>query len=261
MKAAAEHLTPVTLELGGKSPCIVDETANIGITAKRIAWGKFINAGQTCVAPDYLYVHQSVKDTLLSTIKKEIENFYSNAPEKNPDYPRIINERHFSRLCKYFDDGTVVYGGNINPESLQIAPTILDNVALDSPVMQDEIFGPILPVITFENLDEVIKFVTARPKPLALYFFSSDKKRQRKILQTLSFGGGCINDTILHLVSPHLPFGGVGNSGMGGYHGKNSFETFSHKKSGLCKTFFPDFSFRYPPYKDSFLKLLKKVMR
>ena len=261
MKAAAEHLTPVTLELGGKSPCIVDETANIGITAKRIAWGKFINAGQTCVAPDYLYVHQSVKDILLSTIKKEIENFYSNMPEKNPDYPRIINERHFSRLCKYFDDGTVVYGGNINPESLQIAPTILDNVALDSPVMQDEIFGPILPVITFENLDEVIKFVTARPKPLALYFFSSDKKRQRKLLQTLSFGGGCINDTILHLVSPHLPFGGVGNSGMGGYHGRNSFETFSHKKSVLCKTFFPDFSFRYPPYKDSFLKLLKKVMR
>lgn len=261
MKAAAEYLTPVTLELGGKSPCIVDETANISVSAKRIVFGKFINAGQTCVAPDYLFVHKSIKEKLLSEIKKEICNFYTDSPEQNQDYPCIINKRHFMRLCEYFKDGEIVCGGKTNFETLQIAPTIIDNVSLDSSVMQEEIFGPVLPVITFDEIDEVIKFVTERPRPLALYFFSADKKRQRKIVKMLPYGGGCINDTILHLVTPYMPFGGVGNSGMGNYHGKNSFETFSHKKSVLHKGFFGDLPFRYPPYGEFFLKLLRIIMK
>lgn len=261
MKAAAENLIPVTLELGGKSPCIVDETADIQVSARRIAWGKCINAGQTCVAPDYLLVQKSVKEKLLSAIEKEICVFYTDTPENNPDYPRIINERHFLRLCKYFEDGKVICGARTNPQTLQIAPTILDDVNMEAPVMQEEIFGPVLPVVTFDELDDVIKFVNDRPRPLALYFFSSDKKRQHKIIETLSFGGGCINDTILHLVSPYMPFGGIGNSGMGSYHGRNSFETFSHKKSMLHKKFFADLRFRYPPYSSSVLKLLMKIMK
>lgn len=261
MKAAAENLTPVTLELGGKSPCIVDETADIRVSARRIVWGKFVNAGQTCVAPDYLIVQKSVKETLLTAMKKEICALYTESAENNPDYPSVINERHFLRLCEYFKDGTIICGARTNRQTLQIAPTIIDNVSTESPVMREEIFGPVLPVVTYDEIDEVIRFVSSRPKPLALYFFSSDKKRQRKIIKTLSFGGGCVNDTILHLATPYMPFGGVGNSGMGNYHGKSSFETFSHRKSVLHKGFFADFKFRYPPYGDAVLKLLKKIMR
>ena len=261
MKAAAENLVPVTLELGGKSPCIVDETADIQVSARRIVWGKCINAGQTCVAPDYLLVHKSVKEKLLAAMEKEICAFYTDSPENNSDYPRIINKRHFLRLCEYFKDGKIICGARANQQTLQIAPTILDDVNIEVPVMQEEIFGPVLPVITFEKIDEVIKFVSDRPRPLALYFFSSDKKKQRRILKTLSFGGGCINDTILHLASPYMPFGGVGNSGMGSYHGKSSFETFSHKKSVLHKGFFADLRFRYPPYSGVVLKLLRKIMK
>lgn len=261
MKAAAENLVPVTLELGGKSPCIVDETVDIQVSARRIVWGKCINAGQTCVAPDYLLVHKSVKEKLLAAMKKEICAFYTDSPENNSDYPRIINKRHFLRLCEYFNDGKIICGARANQQTLQIAPTILDDVNIEAPVMQEEIFGPVLPVITFEKIDEVIKFVSDRPRPLALYFFSSDKKQQRRILKTLSFGGGCINDTILHLASPYMPFGGVGNSGVGGYHGKSSFETFSHKKSVLHKGFFADLRFRYPPYSGVVLKLLRKIMK
>lgn len=261
MKAAAENLVPVTLELGGKSPCIVDETVDIQVSARRIVWGKCINAGQTCVAPDYLLVHKSVKEKLLAAMKKEICAFYTDSPENNSDYPRIINKRHFLRLCEYFNDGKIICGARANQQTLQIAPTILDDVNIEAPVMQEEIFGPVLPVITFEKIDEVIKFVSDRPRPLALYFFSSDKKQQRRILKTLSFGGGCINDTILHLASPYMPFGGVGNSGMGSYHGKSSFETFSHKKSVLHKGFFADLRFRYPPYSGVVLKLLRKIMK
>lgn len=261
MKAAAENLVPVTLELGGKSPCIVDETADIQVSARRIVWGKCINAGQTCVAPDYLLVHKSVKEKLLAAMEKEICAFYTDSPENNSDYPRIINKRHFLRLCEYFKDGKIICGARANQQTLQIAPTILDDVNIEAPVMQEEIFGPVLPVMTFEKIDEVIKFVSDRPRPLALYFFSSDKKQQRRILKTLSFGGGCINDTILHLASPYMPFGGVGNSGMGSYHGKSSFETFSHKKSVLHKGFFADLRFRYPPYSGVVLKLLRKIMK
>lgn len=261
MKAAAENLVPVTLELGGKSPCIVDETVDIQVSARRIVWGKCINAGQTCVAPDYLLVHKSVKEKLLAAMEKEICAFYTDSPENNSDYPRIINKRHFLRLCEYFNDGKIICGARANQQTLQIAPTILDDVNIEAPVMQEEIFGPVLPVITFEKIDDVIKFVSDRPRPLALYFFSSDKKLQRRILKTLSFGGGCINDTILHLASPYMPFGGVGNSGMGSYHGKSSFETFSHKKSVLHKGFFADLRFRYPPYSGVVLKLLRKIMK
>lgn len=261
MKATAENLVPVTLELGGKSPCIVDETADIQVSARRIVWGKCINAGQTCVAPDYLLVHKSVKEKLLAAMEKEICAFYTDSPENNSDYPRIINKRHFLRLCEYFKDGKIICGAQANQQTLQIAPTILDDVNIEAPVMQEEIFGPVLPVITFEKIDEVIKFVSDRPRPLALYFFSSDKKQQRRILKTLSFGGGCINDTILHLASPYMPFGGVGNSGMGSYHGKSSFETFSHKKSVLHKGFFADLRFRYSPYSGVVLKLLRKIMK
>lgn len=260
MKAAAENLIPVTLELGGKSPCIVDETADVQVSARRIVWGKFVNAGQTCVAPDYLLVQKSVKEELLAAMKKEICTFYTESAENNSDYPRIINERHFMRLCEYFKDGQIICGARTNRQTLQIAPTIIDNVSVEAPVMREEIFGPVLPVVTYDELDEVIKFVSDRPRPLALYFFSSDKKRQREIIKTLSFGGGCINDTILHLATPNMPFGGIGNSGMGSYHGKSSFETFSHKKSILHKGFFADLRFRYPPYGSTVLKLLKKLM-
>ncbi|MCH5149772.1 MAG: aldehyde dehydrogenase [Spirochaetales bacterium] len=261
MKAAAENLIPVTLELGGKSPCIVDETADIQVSAKRIAWGKFINAGQTCVAPDYLLVQKSIKEKLLSAIEKEICAFYTDTPENNPEYPRIINKRHFLRLCKYFKDGKVICGARANSQTLQIAPTLLDDVNLEASVMKEEIFGPVLPVVTFDKFHDAIQFVNDRPRPLALYFFSSDKNRQHEIIEKLSFGGGCINDTILHLVTPYMPFGGIGNSGMGSYHGKNSFETFSHRKSILHKSFFADLWFRYPPYSGSVLKLLMKIMK
>lgn len=260
MESASKNLIPVTLELGGKSPCIVDETANIDLAAKRIVWGKFLNAGQTCVAPDYLIVHSSIKEKLVNSMIKYIIEFYGTEPCKNLDYPKIINDKHFTRLLGLLEDEKIVLGGNFNKKTNQISPTILDDVTWSSSVMQEEIFGPILPVLKFEKLDEVINTVNKRPSPLALYFFSTDKDRQKNIMKKISFGGGCINDTVVHLASSYMPFGGVGDSGMGGYHGKASFDTFSHKKSILKKSNLFDISLRYPPFKNN-LNILKKIMR
>lgn len=260
MEAASKHLTPVSLELGGKSPCIVDKTANIRLAAKRIVWGKFLNAGQTCVAPDYLLVDSKVKDKLVYWMKKYISKFYGTDPSSNPDFPKIINEKHFNRLTGLMDSGKVIYGGKSNPVTCQIEPTLLDQVHFHSPIMQDEIFGPILPMIEYDNLFEAILEIKRYPKPLALYFFTRDIENEKYVLKNISYGGGCINDTIVHLATSYMPFGGVGNSGMGGYHGKASFETFSHKKSVLKKSNLIDIPLRYPPYKDH-LKYAKLILK
>lgn len=260
MEAASKHLTPVTLELGGKSPCIVDETANVKLAAKRIVWGKFLNAGQTCVAPDYLLVHKSVKDKLIHEMKNYITLFYSNAPETNEDYPKIINERHFERLLGLMNSGNVLFGGKSNKETRQISPTIMDGVTWESAVMQEEIFGPLLPIIEFESLQDVLKLLKDRPKPLALYLFTTNRKNERYVINNASFGGGCINDTVIHLSNPNLLFGGIGESGMGQYHGKGSYDTFTHPKSIIKKSNIVDIYLRYPPFKEH-LKLLKKIMK
>lgn len=259
MESAARYLTPVTLELGGKSPCIVDETADINRAAKRIVWGKFLNSGQTCVAPDYLLVHSSVKERLVCAIKKYIKNFYGNAPETNPDYPKIINQKHFDRLLKLLQSGHLAAGGQYDKNTLQIAPALLDHVQWNSAVMQEEIFGPLLPVIEFDRLEDAFSMINARPKPLALYMFTRKKENAEAAVRTVSFGGGCINDTIIHLSNPNLPFGGVGDSGMGQYHGINSFYTFSHEKGIIKKSNMADIPLRYPPFKNH-IKLLKKIL-
>jgi len=248
-QAAANRLTPIVLEMGGKSPCIVDSTADIETTARRIVWGKFINAGQTCVAPDYLIVHKEIKDSLVQAIQKHIRDFYGDSPEKSGDYCRIINQKHFDRLLTFLQNGTIVVGGNTDRNQLYIAPTLIDNVTWEDPAMQEEIFGPILPILEYEDLAKVIAMINARSKPLALYFFSRDKKAQKRMIHEVPFGGGCINTTLMHTVNPNLPFGGIGNSGIGSYHGKWSFETFSHKKSVLNKSIRIDPRLPYPPYK------------
>jgi aldehyde dehydrogenase (NAD+) len=260
MAAAAKHLTPVTLELGGKSPCVVEDNARLDYTAKRIAWGKFINAGQTCIAPDYLLVNRRIKQDLLTKIKAYIQEFYGTDPATSPDYARIINQRHFARLASFLDNGTPLIGGQADPDTRYIAPTLLDNVSWDAAVMQDEIFGPILPVVEYGELEEAIALINARPKPLALYFFSNDSRKQEQILQSTSSGGVCINDTVMHIAVSALPFGGVGESGMGKYHGKASFDTFSHYKSVLKKGMWLDLAWRYAPYTASKLKLIKKIV-
>jgi len=260
MESASKHLTPVSLELGGKSPCIVDESANLDMAARRIVWGKFLNAGQTCVAPDYLLVHKSVKNALITKMNQYIEEFYGSDPLSSPDYPKIINDKHFNRLLRLIQNENVVVGGKYKEQTNQIAPTILDQVTWDKPVMQEEIFGPVFPVLEFEDLNQVVAIVTSHPKPLALYFFTNNQERERFVIQNISFGGGCINDTIVHLATSYMPFGGVGDSGMGGYHGKASFDTFSHQKSILKKSTLFDIPLRYPPYKNK-LKLLKLMMR
>ncbi len=260
MAAAAKHLTPVTLELGGKSPCIVDADTNIDLTAKRIVSGKFINAGQTCIAPDYLMVHQSVKEPLVDRIIHYIQKFYGIKPGKSPDYPKIINKKHFDRLLGLTKDATIMCGGDADPDQQIIAPTLLSNIDGDHPSMQEEIFGPILPVMEFDNLSDAIARINERPRPLALYLFSNDQKSIDEVLKNVSFGGGCINDTLIHFATPNLPFGGVGNSGMGGYHGKFGFDTFSHRKSVMRSTLRFDFPFRYPTFYKH-LKLLKTVLR
>jgi acyl-CoA reductase-like NAD-dependent aldehyde dehydrogenase len=260
MKAASKNLIPVTLELGGKCPCIVDKNINIEYTAKRIVWGKFFNAGQTCVAPDYLLVDNVVKQELISEMNNYIEKFYSKEPSKNPDYARIINIKQFKRLTKLLKEGNIVTGGKINEEELYIAPTIIDNISLNSKIMKNEILGPILPILDFDELKEAISIVNSKPKPLALYFFSRDKYKQNMIIKNTSSGGVCINDTVIHFATTHLPFGGVGQSGMGNYHGKASFNTFSHEKSILMKSFLFDINVRYPPYMNK-LKLLKRFLR
>jgi aldehyde dehydrogenase (NAD+) len=260
MEAAAKHLTSVTLELGGKSPCVVEADARLDYAAKRIAWGKFINAGQTCIAPDYLLVDRRIKQELLTKIKAYIQEFYGTDPATSPDYGRIINQRHFARLASFLDNGTPLLGGQANPDTRYIAPTLLDNVSWDAPVMQDEIFGPILPVLEYDELDEAIALINARPKPLALYFFSNDSRKQERMLQATSSGGVCINDTVMHIAVSSLPFGGVGESGMGSYHGKASFDTFSHYKSVLRRGMWLDLAWRYAPYTASKLKLIKKIV-
>ncbi|NLM10205.1 MAG: aldehyde dehydrogenase [Clostridiaceae bacterium] len=260
MEAASKHLTPVTLELGGKSPCIVHRDTNIDVSARRIIWGKTINSGQTCVAPDYCFAHKDIKGDLITAMKKYIKEFYGDVPCRNPEYPRIVNERHFSRLKGLLSSGDIVAGGDFNEETLQISPVILDNVSLDSPVMQEEIFGPILPVIEYDDIEQVISYINSRPKPLALYLFTGSKELEKMIVKRVSFGGGCINDTLVHLATSEMPFGGVGESGMGGYHGKWSFDTFTHKKSIMRKSFLIDIELRYPPYRNK-LSMLKKIMK
>lgn len=259
LEQAAQHLTPVTLELGGKSPCIVDETANLPLTARRIVFGKFVNCGQTCVAPDYILCHASVKDRLIGELKREIETQYGKKPLENDAYGKIVNEKHFSRLLSLIDREKVVYGGET--AGLRIAPTILDNVTWEDAVMGQEIFGPILPILTYTNMDEAIAQVRRRPEPLALYIFSSNKQHIQSWLSRVSFGGGCVNDTLIHLATSNLGFGGVGASGMGAYHGKKGFDTFTHYKSIVDKKTFLDLPMRYQPYatwKDKLVRMFVK---
>ena len=259
MEAAAKNLTPVTLELGGKSPCIVDADVDLDLAAKRITWGKFINAGQTCIAPDYLLVDRTVKSELLAGIKKYIGEFYGDDPSQSPDLARLISQRHFDRVAEFVNDGKVVIGGETKPEERYIAPTVLDEITWDDPVMEDEIFGPILPVLDYTNLSEAIEQINQRPKPLALYIFSRDKQKQQQVLDRTSSGGVCVNDTVMQVGVPELPFGGVGDSGIGSYHGKSSFDTFSHYKSVLKRGLWLDLDWRYAPYKGK-LDLLKKFI-
>jgi aldehyde dehydrogenase (NAD+) len=260
MKAAAEHLTPVTLELGGKSPCIVDYKTPVGTTARRIAWGKWVNCGQTCVAPDYLLVHENLKDKLLPALKEAVEKMYGADPKQSPDYGRMVNDRHFARVASMLSQGQVYFGGQTDEAQRYIAPTLLLNPDLSAPVMQEEIFGPILPVLTYRNLEEAVSFVNAKERPLALYVFTSSSKTERYVLENTHSGGGCVNDTLVHLSSPELPFGGVGASGMGAYHGKFSFDTFTQRRGFLKKSNVIDMPVRYAPYKNK-LKLLRWLMR
>ena len=257
LRHAAEYLTPVTLELGGKSPCIVDSTAKIRLAAKRIVFGKYLNCGQTCVAPDYILCDKRIRDELITAILAEIEKQFGKEPLKNPNYGKIINEKHFERILGLINGEKLVYGGQSEPESLRIAPTVLNNITWDDAVMGEEIFGPLLPILTFDTLDEALNTVESHPHPLALYFFSEDKAAQKKILDTCRFGGGCINDTIIHLATSDMPFGGVGESGMGSYHGRVGFETFSHYRSIVDKKTWMDLPIRYQKYTG----LKEKMMR
>lgn len=248
MQAAAANLVPVTLELGGKSPCIVDSTANIPLAARRIAFGKTLNAGQTCVAPDYLLIHRSVKEQFVDEYAAAVRTMLGEHPVDNPDYPHIVNERHFHRLQGLLQGARIRMGGGMKAEALRIEPTLLDELdPTTAPCMQEEIFGPILPIVPFDSLDEVERFVQARPKPLACYVFTSDRHSERRLLNSISSGGACVNDTIMHLAVPNLPFGGVGQSGMGAYHGVTGFNAFSHAKGVLRRFTFPDLPFRYAP--------------
>ena len=261
MEKASAHLTPVTLELGGKSPCIVDETANLKVTAARIAFGKYLNCGQTCVAPDYLYCHESIKDELLKEIKKQITKMYGKDPLKNDDYGKIINEKHFNRVKGLIDEKKVIHGGYSDDEALRIAPTVMDNITWNDAIMQEEIFGPILPVLTFSSLDEAINTVNNREHPLALYIFSSNKNNIRRVTSECGYGGGCINDTIIHLASSEMDFGGFGESGMGSYHGKHGFDTFTHYKSIVDKKTWLDLPMRYQPYKGLYEKMMRFFLK
>lgn len=258
-QAAAQHLTPVTLELGGKSPCIIDETANLPLAAKRIIWGKLFNAGQTCIAPDYVVVHYRMKKKLITLLIKEIENALGENPEQSEDFARIINLKNWKRQLSLIENQFIVYGGQSNEENLYLAPTLLDEPIAESPVMQEEIFGPILPIITYENKENLYRILNRYEKPLALYLFSEDRKFQKEILSTFSFGGGCINDTLTHFTNKNLPFGGVGHSGMGAYHGKLGFDSFSHKKSVVKKANWLDIPLRYAPYQGK-LNIIKRIL-
>jgi aldehyde dehydrogenase (NAD+) len=259
-KAAAENLTPVTLELGGKNPCIVDETANLKLAAKRIVWGKFINAGQTCIAPDYILVSEKVKSQFVDYLKAEITNAYGENPELSPDFARIVNEKNWNRLVKMLDNENIICGGKTNTKDCYIAPTLLDNSKLDSLVMQDEIFGPILPLLSFQEVSEIKTIINRYEKPLSLYVFSENKLFIKQIIQEYSFGGGCVNDTVVHFSNNRLPFGGVGHSGIGSYHGKLSFDVFSHHKSIVKKSNWLDLPMRYAPYKGK-LNDIRKILK
>ena len=256
LRHTAEHLTPAVLELGGKSPCIVDSTANIKLAAKRIVWGKYLNCGQTCVAPDYILCESSIKDEFVTEVIKQIKKQFGDEPLKNKDYGKIINEKHFARLCGLIDNNKVVVGGNSNPETCQIAPTVMDNVTYDDAVMGEEIFGPIMPILTFDSFDDVVGELKDKDKPLALYIFSSDKKHIKRVTNELSYGGGCINDVVIHLATSEMAFGGVGESGMGGYHGKDGFDAFSHYKSIVDKKTWMDLPMRYQPFKSKLYEAL-----
>ncbi|GGE58940.1 aldehyde dehydrogenase [Priestia taiwanensis] len=263
MEAAAKNLVPVTLELGGKSPVIVDRTANLDVAAKRVVWGKFLNTGQTCVAPDYLLVHSEIKAAFIAKMKEVIVSYYGENAMHSKDYGRIVNERHFDRLVGIIetDKENVIFGGNSVKEELYIEPTLLEAKSWSDAAMLDEIFGPILPIMEYNELETAIQTINARPKPLALYVFTEDESCEKEVLSRVSFGGGCVNDTILHLANPNLPFGGVGNSGIGAYHGKYSFDLFSHAKSIAKKTTKIDLNVLFPPYDDKKLNMLKKMLK
>ena len=261
MEKAAAHLTPVTLELGGKSPCIVEKSANLAMAARRIAFGKYLNCGQTCVAPDYLLIDESIRDEFVELFVEEIKKMYSENPFENADYGKIVNEKHFERLKGLICSQKVVYGGSSKKETLQIEPTVMVDVTAQDTIMQEEIFGPILPVLTYHTIGEAENFVASREKPLALYLFTENKEVEKRFLEQVSFGGGCVNDTIVHIASSEIGFGGVGNSGMGSYHGRKSFETFTHEKSILKKSTNFDVQIRYQPYNKGETKLLKEIFK
>ncbi|MFV5699125.1 aldehyde dehydrogenase [Flavobacterium sp. ZT3R17] len=259
-KAAAENLTPVTLELGGKNPCIIDETANLKLAAKRIVWGKFINAGQTCIAPDYILIQKNMKSHFLEFMKEEITKAYSENPKLSPDYARIINQKNWLRLVNMIEEDKVIFGGQTEIENCYISPTLIDESSVDSLIMKEEIFGPLLPILSYENETEINAVISKYEKPLALYVFTENHSFAQKIIQKYSFGGGCINDTVIHFSNKRLPFGGVGHSGIGAYHGSLSFDTFSHKKGIVKKANWLDLPMRYAPYNDK-LKTIKKILK
>ena len=261
MRHAAAHLTPVTLELGGKSPCIVEESANLKLAARRIVFGKYLNCGQTCVAPDYIYCDRKIKDQLLAEIKRQIKRQFRSEPLTNKNYGKIINEKHFDRITKLIDSSKVVFGGKCDRTTLKIEPTVMDHVTFDDAVMQEEIFGPILPILTYDSLDQAIHKINSMPHPLALYVFTSDKTAARKVTARCGFGGGCINDTIIHLATSEMGFGGFGESGMGSYHGKDGFRTFSHYKSIVDKKTWLDLPIRYQPYRKINEKLIHLFLK
>lgn len=261
LRKSAEHLTPVSLELGGKSPCVVDASANIRLAARRIVFAKFLNCGQTCVAPDYIYCQESVREDLLIHIRREIIRQFGEHPLTNPDYGKIINQKHFDRIRALIDEKKVYCGGEVREKELRIAPTVLDGVNWDDAVMQEEIFGPVLPVLTYHSLEDLIRLLNERPHPLAAYYFSSDKALIRRFTAKVQFGGGCINDAVIHLATSAMPFGGVGASGMGSYHGKAGFDTFSHKKSIVDKKTFIDLPMRYQPYTKVYDALIRMFLR
>ena len=261
MSKASAHLTPVTLELGGKSPCIVEKSANLKLAARRIVFGKYLNCGQTCVAPDYIYCDKEIKDELIRQIQKQIKKQFGSAPLNNKNYGKIINEKHFTRISNLINPDKVICGGDSNPKTLQISPTVMDHVTFQDAVMQEEIFGPVLPVLTYNSLDEAIVTVNSMAHPLALYIFTSDKDVARKVTSRCGFGGGCVNDTIIHLATSEMGFGGFGESGMGSYHGRDGFNTFSHFKSIVDKKTWLDLPMRYQPYKKIYEKLLRKFLK
>lgn len=260
MKAASKYLTPVTLELGGKSPCIVDKSDKIDLFAKRIVWGKLLNSGQTCVAPDYFLIHKDVKEEFLKSVKKYIKEFYGDNPIESEDYIKIINKKHFERILSLINKDSIILGGKYDEVKLKIEPTVVEVKSLDEKIMTEEIFGPIMPIITYSKYEEVVDTIRNFEKPLALYLFTENKVLEKKIIDNINFGGGCINDTIIHLATTNLPFGGVGMSGMGSYHGKKSFDTFTHEKSILKRSNFIDIPLRYPPYLGK-ISLLRKIFK